>query len=70
MRRECGWRQEYGGTSWISRLLLPDSPGGEQGLQLTRKPLSRRSQSHSALMDTAADEGKAAPTPFKRTLPS
>lgn len=50
--------------------LLPASPGGEQGLQLTRKPLSRRSQSHSALMDAAADEGKAAPTPFKRTLPS
>lgn len=51
-------------------LLLPDSPGGERGLRLARKALSRRSRSHSALMDAGADEGKAALTPFKRTLPS
>lgn len=44
-------------------LLLPDSPE-------VSGSLVNLSQSHSALMDAAADEGKAALTPFKRTLPS
>lgn len=67
------WRHEYGaggGGHEHYGLLLPNSPGGQQGLWLPRKPLSRCSRSYSALMDAAADEGNAALTPFKRTLPS
>lgn len=63
MNMEPGRHGYYG-------LFVPDSPRGQRGLRLTRKPLSRRSRSHSALMDAAADEGNAALTPFKRTLPS
>lgn len=41
-----------------------------RGPRLAHKALSRRRRRRLALMDAAADEGKEAVTPCKRTLPS